>query len=194
LDITSSIFSRSSGGDYAQRTSQHGGLLVVRHGWLVYAKYYGKGHRDATPSAASVGKTYTTMTSGMYESAGIPGIVRGEKVKLDQPPPMDRSVCILAAARIEGDSVIVPSMSVPDPKAAPRRLGVESCVDGSTAPGSRPYLFGRTTGPGVTDKNTIYLTRTRIRIKRFIGEVAYSDGNVVARDTASDYTPHLGQR
>ena len=22
--------------NYAQRTSQHGGLLVVRHGWLVY--------------------------------------------------------------------------------------------------------------------------------------------------------------
>ncbi len=36
--------------DYAQRSSQHGGLLVVRHGWLVYEKYYGKGHRDATPA------------------------------------------------------------------------------------------------------------------------------------------------
>src|SRR4051812_9445572 len=25
--------------DYASRTSQHGGLLVVRHGYLVYEKY-----------------------------------------------------------------------------------------------------------------------------------------------------------
>src|SRR5947209_6806378 len=29
--------------DYAQRSSQHGGLLVVRHGYLVYERYYGKG-------------------------------------------------------------------------------------------------------------------------------------------------------
>ena len=135
--------------DYAQRTSQHGGLLVVRHGWLVYEKYYGKGHRDATPSAASVGKTYTTvsagimlnknkdrfpdgletkifsdkylpeafpltdprkadiklgqilaMTSGMYESAGNPGIVKGENVKLDPLPPMDRSVGDLLSLRL----------------------------------------------------------------------------------------------
>lgn len=135
--------------DYAQRTSQHGGLLVVRHGWLVYEKYYGKGHRDATPSAASVGKTYTsasaaimlheykdrfpdgletkifndkylpeafpltdprkadiklgqmlTMTSGMYESAGSSGIVKGENVKLDPPPPMDRSIGDLISLRL----------------------------------------------------------------------------------------------
>ena len=33
--------------EYASRTSQHGGLLVVRHGYLVYEKYYGKGSRGA---------------------------------------------------------------------------------------------------------------------------------------------------
>ena len=135
--------------DYAQRTSQHGGLLVVRHGWLVYEKYYGKGHRDATPSTASIGKTYTTvsagimlnekkdrfpegletkifngkylpdafpltdprkadiklgqilaMTSGMYESAGNPGIVKGENVKLDPPPPTDRLAGDLFSLRL----------------------------------------------------------------------------------------------
>jgi CubicO group peptidase (beta-lactamase class C family) len=51
--------------DDAQRTSQHGGLLVARHGWLVYEKYYGKGHRDATPSTASVGKTFTSVSTGI---------------------------------------------------------------------------------------------------------------------------------
>ncbi len=135
--------------DYAQRSSQHGGLLVVRHGWLVYEKYYGKGHRDATPSAASVAKTYTSiatgimlneykdrfpegletkifsekylpeafpltdprkadiklgqilaMTSGMYEGGGNPGIVKGENVKLEPPPPMDRSVGDLLSLRL----------------------------------------------------------------------------------------------
>jgi CubicO group peptidase (beta-lactamase class C family) len=50
---------------YAQRTSQHGGLLVVRHGWLVYEKYYGKCWRDSTPSAASVGKTFTSASCGI---------------------------------------------------------------------------------------------------------------------------------
>jgi CubicO group peptidase (beta-lactamase class C family) len=51
--------------EYAQRTSQHGGLLVVRHGWLVYEKYYGKGNREANPAMASVGKAYTSIACGI---------------------------------------------------------------------------------------------------------------------------------
>src|ERR1700690_1414452 len=51
--------------DYAQRTSQHGGLLVVRHGWLVYERYYGKGNREAIPAMASVGKAYTSIACGI---------------------------------------------------------------------------------------------------------------------------------
>src|ERR1700730_806198 len=51
--------------DYAQRTSQHGGLLVVRHGWLVYEKYYGKGNREANPAMASCGKAYTSIACGI---------------------------------------------------------------------------------------------------------------------------------
>ena len=50
---------------YAQRSSQHGGLLVVRHGWLVYEKYYGKGNREAIPAMASVGKAYTSIACGI---------------------------------------------------------------------------------------------------------------------------------
>jgi len=51
--------------EYAQRTSQHGGLLVVRHGWLVYERYYGKGNREANPAMASVGKAYTSIACGI---------------------------------------------------------------------------------------------------------------------------------
>src|SRR4051795_7740486 len=51
--------------EYAQRSSQHGGLLVVRHGWLVYEKYYGKGNREANPAMASVGKAYTSIACGI---------------------------------------------------------------------------------------------------------------------------------
>src|SRR5437016_5144014 len=51
--------------EYASRTSQHGGLLVARHGYLVYEKYYGKGNREALPAMASVGKAYTSIACGI---------------------------------------------------------------------------------------------------------------------------------
>lgn len=51
--------------EYASRTSQHGGLLVVRHGYLVFEKYYGKGNREANPAMASVGKAYTSIACGI---------------------------------------------------------------------------------------------------------------------------------
>jgi CubicO group peptidase (beta-lactamase class C family) len=51
--------------EYASRTSQHGGLLVVRHGYLVYERYYGKGNREANPAMASVGKAYTSIACGI---------------------------------------------------------------------------------------------------------------------------------
>lgn len=51
--------------EYTARSSQHGGLLVVRHGWLVYEKYFGKGNRDANPDMASCGKAYTSIACGI---------------------------------------------------------------------------------------------------------------------------------
>jgi CubicO group peptidase (beta-lactamase class C family) len=51
--------------DYASRSSQHGGLLVVRRGWLVYERYYGRGNREANPATASVGKAYTSIACGI---------------------------------------------------------------------------------------------------------------------------------
>jgi CubicO group peptidase (beta-lactamase class C family) len=51
--------------EYVSRTSQHGGLLVVRHGYLVYEKYYGRGNREALPAEASVGKAYTSIACGV---------------------------------------------------------------------------------------------------------------------------------
>ena len=32
---------------YTQTTSQHGGLLVLRHGYLVYEKYFGRANRGS---------------------------------------------------------------------------------------------------------------------------------------------------
>jgi len=51
--------------EYASRSSAHGGLVVVRHGYLVYERYYGRGHREATPAMASVGKAYTSIACGI---------------------------------------------------------------------------------------------------------------------------------
>lgn len=51
--------------EYASRSSPHGGLLVVRHGYLVYEKYYGKGNREAVPTMASVGKTFSSIACGI---------------------------------------------------------------------------------------------------------------------------------
>src|ERR1700722_19822722 len=36
----------------AQETTQNGGLVVVRHGYLVYEKYFGSGNRHADPDRA----------------------------------------------------------------------------------------------------------------------------------------------
>lgn len=51
--------------DFTQRCSQNGGLLVVRHGYLVLEKYYGRAHRNANPDMASTGKAYTSIACGI---------------------------------------------------------------------------------------------------------------------------------
>jgi CubicO group peptidase (beta-lactamase class C family) len=51
--------------EYEKETSQHGGLVVVRHGYLVYEKYFGKGNREAHPDMASIGKAFTSVSCGI---------------------------------------------------------------------------------------------------------------------------------
>lgn len=68
--------------DYAQRTSQHGGLLVVRRGWLVYEKYYGRGNREANPASASVGKAYASIASGIMLHEKRDAIPQGLETKV----------------------------------------------------------------------------------------------------------------
>jgi CubicO group peptidase (beta-lactamase class C family) len=50
--------------DYSQST-KNGGLLVVRHGWLAFEKYFGYGCRDATPNLGSCGKSFTSIAVGI---------------------------------------------------------------------------------------------------------------------------------
>jgi CubicO group peptidase (beta-lactamase class C family) len=51
--------------DFTSRSTQNGGLLVVRHGYLVLEKYFGRAHRDANPDMASTGKAFTSIACGI---------------------------------------------------------------------------------------------------------------------------------
>lgn len=51
--------------DFVRSTTKNGGLLVVRHGYLVYENYFGKGQRDATPNTGSCGKSFTSIAVGI---------------------------------------------------------------------------------------------------------------------------------
>ncbi len=48
-----------------QRNTKNGGLLVVRNGWLVYERYFGRGSREALPNTASCGKSFTSIAAGI---------------------------------------------------------------------------------------------------------------------------------
>ena len=51
--------------DFIRTTSRNGGLLVLRHGYLVYENYFGKGQREATPNLGSCGKAFTSIAVGI---------------------------------------------------------------------------------------------------------------------------------
>ena len=51
--------------DLTQRATQNGGLLVVRHGYLVFEKYFGRAQRNVNPDLASTGKAYTSIACGI---------------------------------------------------------------------------------------------------------------------------------
>ena len=51
--------------DFTRRCSQNGGLLVVRHGYLAYEKYFGRAFRNANPDMASTGKAITSIACGI---------------------------------------------------------------------------------------------------------------------------------
>lgn len=51
--------------NFTERCSQNGGLLVVRHGYLVFEDYFGRAHRNANPDMASTGKAYTSIACGI---------------------------------------------------------------------------------------------------------------------------------
>ena len=51
--------------EYIQGDTKNGGLLVLKDGWLVYEKYFGKGDHEATANLASCGKSFTSVSIGI---------------------------------------------------------------------------------------------------------------------------------
>jgi CubicO group peptidase (beta-lactamase class C family) len=48
-----------------ERSTPNGGLAVVRHGYLVFEKYFGRASRNANPDMASTGKAFTSIACGI---------------------------------------------------------------------------------------------------------------------------------
>jgi CubicO group peptidase (beta-lactamase class C family) len=48
-----------------ERSTANGGLLVVRRGYLVFEKYFGRASRNANPDMASTGKCFTSIACGI---------------------------------------------------------------------------------------------------------------------------------
>jgi len=106
---------------YAQRTNAHGGLLVVRHGYLVYENYFGRAHREAHPDMASIGKAYASIAVG---------IVLAEK-KSAIPDGLDQKVF--------HEKYLPEAMPLNDPRKADIRLGhLLSMSSGMHGDGTNP--------------------------------------------------------
>ena len=50
---------------FTGRSTQNGGLLVVRNGWLAFENYFGRASRNANPDMASTGKAYASIACGI---------------------------------------------------------------------------------------------------------------------------------
>ena len=48
-----------------ERSTPNGGLAVVRHGYLVFERYFGRASRNANPDMASTGKAFTSIACGI---------------------------------------------------------------------------------------------------------------------------------
>ena len=120
---------------FTERCSQNGGLLVVRHGYLVFERYFGRAHRYSNPDMASTGKAYTSVACGImlheFPDAFPDGLAQKvftekflpEAFPLDDPRKANISLgqllCMSAGYHGEGSSpgvihgVVVPLTPVP---------------------------------------------------------------------------------
>lgn len=122
-------------GEFTQRCSQNSALCVVRRGYLVYEKYWGRAHRNANPDMASTGKAFTSIACGIMLNEKKDAIPEGlnqkvftekylpEALPLDDPRRANISLgqllCMTAGYHGEGSApgivngVVVPLKPAP---------------------------------------------------------------------------------
>ena len=68
--------------DFTRRCTQNGGLLVVRKGYLIHERYFGRAGRNVNPDMASTGKAYTSIACGIMLQEFRDRIPEGLKTKV----------------------------------------------------------------------------------------------------------------
>lgn len=95
-----------------ERGTQNGGLLVVRHGYLVFEKYFGRASRNANPDMASTGKAFTSIACGI--------MLREFRAKLPEG----------LATRVFTEALLPEAFPLDDPRKADITLGQLLCMSG----------------------------------------------------------------
>jgi CubicO group peptidase (beta-lactamase class C family) len=117
--------------EFTQRCSQNGGLLVLRRGYLVYERYFGRAHRNANPDMASTGKAYTSIACGV--------MLREFKDRL--PDGLDQKVFT--------EKYLPEAFPLDDPRRAEITLGQLLCMSAG--------YHGEGTSPGVVHGRVVPL-------------------------------------
>src|SRR2546427_723387 len=102
--------------EFTQRCTQNGGLLVVRHGYLVFEKYFGRASRNANPDMASTGKAYTSIACGIMLKEFRDKIPVGLDTKVFTPQFLPEAIS--------------PHGQLDDPRRADITLGQLLCMTG----------------------------------------------------------------
>ncbi len=155
---------------YVGKTTQHGGLLVVHKGHLVYERYFGRGHREALPELASTGKAFTSLATGIVMKQKPALFPQGLDTKIFSPK-------------------LLPAEAVPlnDPRKAQISLGqVLSMAAGIR--GTNPvYVKGaRQTWENPTEDNGPYSTTDGFALKQTLW---CAPGDCYSYSTASSHIP-----
>src|SRR6266446_938595 len=118
--------------ELTQRCTQNGGLLVVRRGYLVFEKYFGRAHRDANPDMASTGKAYTSIACGIMLHENHDAIPNG----LDQ--------------KVFTEKYLPEAFPLDDPRKAEITLGQLLCMSAG--------YHGEGSSPGIVHGQVVPLT------------------------------------
>jgi CubicO group peptidase (beta-lactamase class C family) len=158
--------------DYIQQTSQHGGLLVVRRGYLVYERYFGRGHREALPELASCGKAFTSVAVGMMLREKPSQFPRGLDEKVFTPK-------------------YLPAEAFPlnDPRKAEISLGQLLSMSAGLKGTNPVYVKGkREEWPNPTEDNGPYSTTDAFALRQ---PLWCAPGDCYSYSTASSHVPAI---